>query len=167
MDAVTLRPLADLIRSQRIAAFGTLRDGAPLVSMVRYAFAPDFSAFYLRLSRLAQHTQASLSDSRVSLMIVATDDGQTDLQLLPCVSIQSEAARVPKTASDYGPIRTFYLARFPSAEPMFGLGDFDLYQIEPRSARLVTGFAQTYNLALEHFKEAAQIESGLTQTLKD
>jgi hypothetical protein len=158
MDAATLRPLTQLIRSQRTAALGTLREGSPLVTLVLYAFAPDFSVFYLHLSRLAPHTQAILADSRVGLMIAAADDGQTDPQVLARVSIQSEAALIAKTAADYEQSRRLYLTRFPNAQPMFGLGDFDLYQIEPRSARLVTGFAQAYNLALGHFKEAAQIE---------
>jgi putative heme iron utilization protein len=39
----------------------------------------------------------------------------------------------------------------------FGLGDFDLWRIEPQAARYVGGFAQAYNLTLEHFKEAGKI----------
>jgi hypothetical protein len=36
--------LAGLLRGQRIGALGTLREGAPLVSMVLYLPARDFSA---------------------------------------------------------------------------------------------------------------------------
>ena len=53
MDAETSAALARLLRTERIAAFGTLRDGAPLVSLVSFLAAPDFSAFTLRVSRLA------------------------------------------------------------------------------------------------------------------
>lgn len=156
MDADTLRSLATLLRSQRIASLGTLRDGAPLVSMVLYAFAPDFSAFYLHLSRLALHTQALLADPRVGLMIAETDEGTKDPQTLARVSIQSEALLIPKSAADYDPARSLYLSRFSDAAALFNLGDFDLYRIEPRNARFVAGFARAFNLMAEHFREASQ-----------
>jgi hypothetical protein len=66
MDDETLQLLAALIRGRRIAALGTLRQGAPFVSMVPYAPAADFSAFYLHMSRLAYHTQDILKDAQVS-----------------------------------------------------------------------------------------------------
>jgi hypothetical protein len=47
-DALHL--LARLIRSHRIAALGTLRDGAPFVSMVAYGVGADLGAFWLHLN---------------------------------------------------------------------------------------------------------------------
>jgi putative heme iron utilization protein len=49
-----------------------------------------------------------------------------------------------------------YLKKFPEAEMRFGLGDFDLYRIEPKSARYVGGFAQAFNLTVESFREAGK-----------
>ena len=67
-------------------------DGGPLVSQVLFAAAPDFSAFIVHISRLAQHTQDILSNPRVSLMIADTDDGIGDPLQLARVSIHGDVA---------------------------------------------------------------------------
>lgn len=158
MDADTLQPLATLIRSQHVASLGTVRNGAPLVTMVLYTFERDFSSFYLHLSRLAPHTQALLASPPVGLMIAEPDSGEQDPQLLKRVSIQGDAVLMPKGTDEWNGARSLYLNRFPAAITMFGLGDFDLYRIAPETARFVAGFGQAYNLAAGHFKEAAQFD---------
>lgn len=149
--------LAHLIRTQRIAAFGTLRDGGPLVSMILYAVSSDFSSFYIHASRLAQHTQDMLKDPRVSLMIAETDIGAQVPQTLTRVSIRGEAVAVPPTAADYEEAKSIYLQKFPEAAFNFTLGDFSIYKIEPRTARYVAGFGKIFNLTVEDFKQAAEI----------
>ena len=144
--------LASLLRSQRIAALGTLREGVPFVSMVPYAEAADLSAFYLHLSRLAVHTQAIHSDPRVGLMISQPDLGSGDPQTLARVSIQGEAAIVAKDSPDFGGVKALYLGKFPNSELNFGLGDFDLYRITPRSGRYVADLGKIYDLREEDFK---------------
>jgi putative heme iron utilization protein len=155
MDAQSQQTLARLIRTQRIAALGTLRDGGPLVSMILYAVAPDFSAFYIHASRLAQHTRDILQDARVSLMIAETDTGVPDPQTLARVSIRGEAVEVPPADPDYAEARSLYLTKFPQAVFNFDLGDFALYRIQPRRARFVAGFGQIFNLTLADFKQTA------------
>lgn len=157
MDAETLQPLATLIRSQRVASLGTMRNGSPLVTLVLYSFEPDFSGFYLHLSRLAQHTQALLADPQMGLMIAEPDSGEQDPQLLKRVSIQGDAVLMPKGTDSWNGVRSLYLSRFPAAATMFSLGDFDLYQIVPKTARFVAGFGQAYNLTVGHFREASQL----------
>lgn len=157
MNNAPLLPFAQLIRSQRVAALGTVRVGAPLVSLVAYAVRPDFSAFYLHLSQLAPHTQALLTEARISLMIAQPDDGGSDPFALPRLSIQGYAIQLAKPSPDFDAVRALYLARFPMAEPMFNLGDFDLYQLEPQSARYIAGFGQSFNLDTGHFRKAAAL----------
>ncbi|MEW6403303.1 MAG: pyridoxamine 5'-phosphate oxidase family protein, partial [Chloroflexota bacterium] len=65
MDAASENLLARVIRETRVASLGTLRDGAPLVSLVAYVVAPDFSAFYIHVSRLAQHTVDMQKDKHI------------------------------------------------------------------------------------------------------
>lgn len=144
--------LASLIRSQRIAALGTLRDGVPFVSMVPYAEAADLSAFYLHLSRLAVHTQAIRSDPHVGLMIAQPDTGSSDPQTLARVSIQGEAVVVAKDSADFSVIKVLYLAKFPAAELNFGLGDFDLYRITPHTGRYVADLGKIYDLKEEDWR---------------
>jgi putative heme iron utilization protein len=88
MDSDSSRLLAGLLRSQRSAHLGTLRGGAPLVSMTLYLPAEDLSAFHIHVSRLAWHTQDMLQDPRVALSVGETDDGRADPFTLMRVSIR-------------------------------------------------------------------------------
>ncbi len=155
MDAHSQNLLAQLIRQQRVASLGTLRDGGPLVSLALYAPAADFSAFYLHISRLAHHTQDILQDARVSLMIAAQDNGAQDPQTLPRLSLRGEATLLPADAPATRAIQELYLARFPQARPIFSLTDFALCAIHPHTARFVAGFGKIFNLSLEHLVQAS------------
>ncbi|MGH7771247.1 MAG: pyridoxamine 5'-phosphate oxidase family protein [Candidatus Binatia bacterium] len=135
MGSGSQQALAHLIRTRRIASLGTLRDGAPLVSMVLYAASSDLSSFYIHVSRLAHHTQDILQDPRVSLMIAGTDDGTQDPQILRRVSIQGGAVEILPTADHYPEAKSIYLKRFPQAAFNFELGDFHLFRIQPSAAR--------------------------------
>ena len=56
MDVQSEKLLARILSTTRIAALGTIRDEEPRVSMVAFIAALDYSAFYVHVSRLAQHT---------------------------------------------------------------------------------------------------------------
>lgn len=157
MDSQALHILAKLIRTPRIAALGTLRNGAPEVSMTQFAASAECTAFYIHISRLAHHTQNIMRDSRVSLMLAETDDGARNPQTLARVSIQGDAVRLDESSDEYEEARTSYLTKFPSTAMNFGLGDFGLYTIEPRAARFVAGFGKIYNLLLDDFKQAGAV----------
>jgi hypothetical protein len=158
MDAESLGILARLIRSQRVGALGTLRKGAPHVSMVVFAVAADFSAFWIHLSRLAFHTQNIQEDSRIGLMIAEPDNGGVDPQTLARISIQGDARTAAKESQEFAEARSLYLARFPEAIGNFELGDFDLYRIEPQSGRFVAGFGRIFNIGPVNFREASAIK---------
>ena len=97
------------------------------------------------------------SDPRVNLLITETDDRRADPQTLTRVSLQGTAEILPRDASDYSPIQSMYLQRFPEAEPMFHMGDFNLWKITPNSGRFVAGFARAFNLMPEMLKKAATL----------
>ncbi|MBI4771865.1 MAG: pyridoxamine 5'-phosphate oxidase family protein [Chloroflexi bacterium] len=159
MDTQTLQSLSHLLRTLRIAALGTLPEGAPFVSLILYAEAPDFSAFYLHLSRLAVHTRAIQSDPRVGLMIAQPDLGSRNPQTLARVSIQGEARALPKDAPSFETAKSLYLTKFPEADFNFTLDDFDLYCLAPRLARFVADFGKIYDLGEEDFREAGTLAS--------
>src|SRR4030067_1451171 len=142
MDLESQISLARLIRGQRIASLGTLRQGAPFVSMVLYTVSPDFSEFYIHVSRLAHHTQDLLQDARVSLMITETDREEIDPQVLARVSLLGTVELIPAEVHEYQASRSAYLAKFPQAAQHFSLADFSLYRIRPQSARFVAGFCK-------------------------
>ncbi|MBI5652625.1 MAG: pyridoxamine 5'-phosphate oxidase family protein [Chloroflexi bacterium] len=155
MDHDIEKKLAPLIRAQRVASFGTVRDGAPLITLVLYAPAPDFSEFYIRISRLALHTASLQNDPRVSLMIAESDTRAINPQTLARVSIQGDAAIIPATDPQSEKIKTLYLEKFPQQAITFQLGDFATYRIAPRTARFVAGFAAAFDLTPGDFRRVA------------
>ena len=146
MDAQSEKLLAQLIRNTRTAALATLRDEAPQTSMVAVLPADDFSAFHIFVSRLAQHTVDMKMDKRVSLLFCETDDGRDDPQTLARVSIRGSAEPIENGEPGYTPLKEQYLVRFPSAEPLFSLMDFNFWRIKPKGGRFVAGFAKAINI---------------------
>jgi nitroimidazol reductase NimA-like FMN-containing flavoprotein (pyridoxamine 5'-phosphate oxidase superfamily) len=144
VDADTGRSLAGLIRKERIAHLGTLRGGAPLVSMTLFMAGQDLAAFYVHVSQLAWHTQDMLQDPRVALSIAETDDRRPDPFTLMRVSIRGEASQLP---ADQQELKRLWLARFPEQAVNFELADFSFWKISSRDARFVAGFGRIHNLS--------------------
>src|SRR5437868_7691828 len=128
MDAESRRLLRRLIASERVAHLATLRDSAPMVSMTLYMPEPDFSAFYVHVSRLAWHTQDMQHDARVALSISETDDRRADPFTLMRVSIRGDATQIAEGPKDA------WLARFPEQAINFELADFSFWKIGLRDA---------------------------------
>ncbi len=149
MDEQSEQTLARLIRETRIAALGTLHDGEPNLAMVAYSFAEDFSAFYIHVSKLGKHTTDMEADPRVSLLITETDDHRLDPQTLARISIRGTAEIFPRIDSSYAQVKQNYLERFPEAEQLFSLGDFNIWKITPKGVRFVAGFGRAFNLVPE------------------
>ena len=144
MNAELSAHLARLLRARTTAALGTLRAGAPFVSMVPYALAAG--GFVVHVSGFAAHTRDMLADARVSLMVAQAEDSGTSPLGLMRVSVQGQAQQIPADAPELAALKAAYVARFPDAEPMFGFGDFSIFLIQPESARFVAGFGQAHSL---------------------
>jgi hypothetical protein len=156
MDKESQEHLALMLRGQRIAALGTLRDGAPLVTMVLFAAAPYFQVFYLHTSRLSHHTQDVLMDKRTSLMISELSfNPLEDPQLLRRISLVGETEIVPKDSLEYADAQTLYLDKYPQLDYNFQMGDFDFFRFRPLRARYVAGFAKAFNLEPQDLKRIA------------
>ncbi len=159
MDSQSEELLAHIIRNTRIAALGTLRDEAPFVSMVTFIAAEDFSAFYLHVSRLAQHTMDMAKDKRVSLLIAEADDGRADPLTLARVSIRGSVDLLHNDEPAYTSVKNKYLEHFPESEPLFNLPGFEIWCIKPKGGRFVAGFGQAYNLTREALQEVSQLKT--------
>ena len=157
MDEQSERTLARLIRETRLAALGTLHEGEPNLAMVAYSFADDFSTFYIHVSRLGKHTTDMENDPRVSLLIAETDDRRADPQTLARVSLRGVAEILPRTDPSYPQVKQNYLARFPEAEQLFSLGDFNLWKITPKGGRFVAGFGRAFNLVPEALRKVSTL----------
>jgi putative heme iron utilization protein len=148
--------LAYTLRNTRVAAVSTLRDAKPRISMVTYVAAPDFSAFYVYVSKLAQHTMDMQKNKYVGLMISETDDGRADPRTLVRLSIHGTAEFLFPGEPGFTIIKDLYLSRFSEAVPLFNLEDFGLWRIVPRGARYVAGLTKAFNLTLESLQKASQ-----------
>jgi heme iron utilization protein len=157
MDEQSERTLARLIRETRVATLGTLHDGEPNLAMVAYSFDKDFSAFYIHVSKLGKHTTDMERDPRVSLLITETDDRRADPQTLARVSLHGTAEMLPRTASSYAQVKKSYLERFPEAEQLFSLGDFNLWKITPKGGRFVAGFGRAFNIVPEGLVKVSRL----------
>lgn len=157
MDAESEAKLAQLLRHTRIAALGTLHEGAPNLAMMAVAAADDFSAFYIHVSKLGKHTGDMEKDPRVSLLFTETDDGRADPQTLARLSLSGTAAPLAKSNPATEAVRRLYLTRFPEAEQFFSLGDFNLWRITPTSGRFVAGFARAFNIVPEALVKVSKL----------
>lgn len=149
MNAGSSERLVQLLRQRLTAALGTLRDGAPFVSMVPFAIAADGSGFVVHVSKLAAHTRDMLSDTRVSLLVAEAEGGGKSPLALARVSLQGTARRMPSGSPDLSGCRAAYLARFPEAAQMFDFADFSIFLIRPVSVRFVAGFGEAHSLSAE------------------
>jgi nitroimidazol reductase NimA-like FMN-containing flavoprotein (pyridoxamine 5'-phosphate oxidase superfamily) len=151
MDSATSAMLESLILRERIGHLATLRGGAPMVSMTLYLPAPNFSAFYVHVSRLAWHTQDMQHDPRVALSISETDDRRADPFTLMRVTLRGEATNLQGDLS----MKDAWLARFPEQAINFQLADFSFWKIVPRDARFVAGFGRIHNLSAADLARSA------------
>jgi putative heme iron utilization protein len=144
--------LARLLRGARLAHLGTLRQGAPLVSMTLFLAAPGFDAFHVHVSRLAWHTQDMAQDGRVALSVAEADDAREDPFTLARVTVRGEAAPV----ADDPALKAAWLARFPAQAVNFTLADFAFWRLAPRDARFVAGYGRIHNLSAAELAAASR-----------
>jgi hypothetical protein len=146
-------PLRLLLRHQAIAALGTLHRGEPYVSMVPFALEESAPEFLIHVSGLSPHTRDMVEHPRVSLLIVAPDDGGRP-QARARATVQGDAAPLDAGSARYEAARASYLRRFPEAVDTFALADFSLFAVRPTSVRFIGGFAQAVSLTPELFARA-------------
>ncbi|QKT03161.1 pyridoxamine 5'-phosphate oxidase family protein [Ectothiorhodospiraceae bacterium 2226] len=150
------RQMAQLLREQRWGALATVAQGAPQASMVAYAYDEANHGLLLHLSRLADHTRNLLRNPHASLVVSAPDDGRSDPQALPRLSLHGHCALLEKGSADYEQSRGRYLERLPTAQRLFEFGDFELLRLVPERARYIGGFARAHSLDREDFVNAME-----------
>jgi hypothetical protein len=155
VDSQTSLLLKGLILKERVAHLGTLRNGAPMVSMTLFMPEQDFSAFYVHVSRLAWHTQDMLQDARVALSVAESDDRRADPFTLMRVTVRGEALNIPNGEGPFSRLKKAWLERFPAQAINFELADFSFWKIAPRDARFVAGFGAIHNISAQELARIA------------
>ena len=146
--------LGDLLARERHGVLATLssgRQGWPFASLVQYA-QTETSEPLLLLSDLAEHTRNLRDDPRASLLVqdsAARQDPQAGARatLLGVVEVVA-------TDAEMAAGRACFVRRHPRSEEYFSLGDFRLYVLRPREARLIGGFGDMGWLAGERLQAA-------------
>jgi len=154
MNADERATLQQLLRGARIAHLGTLREGAPMVSMTLFLPAADLSSFHVHVSRLAWHTQDMARDPRVALSIAQHDDARADPYSLARVTLRGSATRLANDGAAFEALKRAWLARYPAAAINFELVDFSFWAIQPQSARFIAGVGRIHNLSAQALAEA-------------
>ena len=149
-EALEKEPLAgraaELVRRCKVAALGTLHDGAPSVSMVPYAIIADPLTFVVLVSGLSAHTREMFRNPNVALMIMEPETDTKPPHTLARVSMQAKAESLAPDDLRLGAARAAYVARFPDMVGLFELGDFTLFAIAATTVRVIAGFAQAASI---------------------
>jgi len=153
MKAEDKEVLRALLTGVRVLSLGVLVDGKPYVGLLPFVVADDYGSVLVHASQLAKHSRGLQPGSPVSIMIHAADDSQTDPLQVARVTLSGTVQHVARTDRDYGSARQAYIDRFPTSEPTFSLGDFNLYRLLFEGGRLVAGFARAVNLRPESFAQ--------------
>lgn len=149
------RELRTLLTTQRVAALGTLaEDGSPFVSMVPFALTPDGTGLVLHVSALAAHTRHLQQTPRVSLLVMQAETAGAPVHALPRATLHGQARVPAPDSADWHSARAAYLGRFPEAEPITALGDFQFVVIELLGARQIAGFGAARSLQQPELAQA-------------
>lgn len=146
MDSDDSALLKSLLTEVRLLSLGVLIDGAPYVGLLPFALTATCDALLIHASALAKHAKGLRHGSQYSALIHAADSPDRDPLQIPRVSLQGLVNLCPKDSHMYHAGKQAYLARFPTSEQTFSLGDFHLYALQIDSARFVAGFGKTFNV---------------------
>jgi hypothetical protein len=134
--ASRLKTLIDLLHAPgdiALATYSTAVAGFPYATEVAFA-TDEHHRPVLLISRLAEHTQNLLADSRTSLL-VARSLGEGEIARASLVGNVVEVEAPPLLVARY-------LRFHPEAERFLQLGDFRFFRLDPLRIRVVGGFAQ-------------------------
>ena len=155
MRSEELELLQDLLTRQRMLSLGVLIDGSPYVGLLPFVTRPGFQALVVHASNLARHTRGLAPGAPFAALIHANDRREADPLQMPRLSLQGAVRRIPRDVGEWEAARDVYLDKYPSSRSIFQLGDFNLYELEIESGRLIAGFGSIHTLNRRTLAEAA------------
>ena len=143
--------LRRLLVDERLLALGLVVDGEPVVGLLPFAAAEDFSAVYVQASALARHSQGLTPGARFSGVIHRSDNAEADPLQTPRLVLEGVVELLDGQHAEIEPATRSFLMRFPSAAMTLALPDFSIYRLEMRGGRLIAGFGRALNLSASQF----------------
>jgi len=139
--------LQSILRSQRIAALGTLQsDGKPYVSMVPFAIEAETGRVVLQVATLAPHADHMRYDPRVSLLVMASEQADLEPASQPRLTLEGRAEFLQNGSADWQRCRAAFHERYPDSGPLSAMLEFDFVALSLAVARQVSGFGTTRSL---------------------
>jgi putative heme iron utilization protein len=158
MDKAVLIAIRELLTTRKVLCLAAIIDGEPAASLLPYAVASDMQSAYVQASRLAKHSRALDEGATVSLLIHGLDTDDVDPLQVPRLTVQAVVEPLERGTDAFDAASRVFTARLPTAELTLGLADFTLYRLRFGRGRLVSGFAQAYDLRPDTFQELARLE---------
>jgi putative heme iron utilization protein len=144
--------LLRLVEIQRVASLATINAfQKAMVSMVPFALLPDRARLVVHVSGLAAHTANMHVHPDVAVMIMQAEKVEHSVHDLPRLMLQAKAIFLEPESEDWCVARTAYLMRFPEAEPMMRLDDFQFVALDLEDIRFIAGFGAARSIPLEVF----------------
>ena len=139
--------LKQLIIEQRVGSLAVLVEGKPYASMVPFALTEDGSAALIHASSMARHSAGLQADAPYALLIHELDSSpDKNPAQLGRITLEGAVRPLSREEPAYAAGQHAYLEKFPKSQITFQLGDFTLYELRIDLARLVAGFAKTFDL---------------------
>jgi len=146
--------LKHLLTGQRVASLAVLVEGRPFASMVPFALTEDGSAALIHASSMARHSAGLQADAPFALLIHELDSSpDKNPAQLGRITLEGTVRPLSREEPAYAAGQHAYLEKFPKSQITFQLADFTLYQLRIESARLVAGFAKTFDLEPQDFAD--------------
>jgi hypothetical protein len=147
--------LRSLLVDERLLAVGLVAGAEPVVGLLPFAVADDFSAVYVQASQLARHTRGLIPGARFSAVIHRPDGPDTDPLRVPRVILEGVVDPLSPDRPEREPATRTFVQRFPSAAMTLALADFSLYRLEIEGGRVVAGFGSALSLSPAEFRDLA------------
>jgi len=138
--------LRDILTQCRVLSLAVTVDGAPYAGLLPFAVRPEFDGLLIHASGLARHTRGLGEGLAFGVVIHVPDSPEADPLQLPRVTLQGTVHPLERGTPAYDQGRAVYVAKFPASAPIFGLGDFTLFELRPEAGRLITGFGGAVNI---------------------
>ena len=137
---------AMLLREARTVALGVIEPGTSVPMVTRIAIAVEGSGVPVALvSGLSQHT-AALQGTPSASLLFGEPGAKGDPLTHPRLTVQAEAAFVPRSGDAHAELRTLWLSRHPKAKLYVDFGDFVFVRFRPLRAYLNGGFGRAFVL---------------------
>lgn len=141
--------IQNLLKQSQVCFLATQGEQGPETSMAPYAI--HHGNILLHLSKLAKHAD-NIESNPVAGLMICTPETMADSPLaLPRLSFQGEVT--PVSEKQLEAARKAYLKTIPDAGPLFGFGDFRLFQLTPSYIHWVGGFGKARKVSPEEWQE--------------